>query len=181
MTDVAQRPIADVARRQRVSTVANHFIRLIRASNKARARFLDEVGDAERSAHIILRLLQNEGPLRASAVAEHLYSDPSTVSRQVAELVKGGLLERESDPADGRASLLVLTDAAAALLARHDELRNQHFAALLADWTDEELAAFGEALRRFGDDYVNAQSPSWPGARPPAQPATPTSNPESDH
>ena len=60
----------------------------------------------------MLKCLQTEGPLRAGALADCLQSDPSTVSRQVAALVKDGLLERRADPDDGRASLLVLTDAA---------------------------------------------------------------------
>ena len=65
--------------------------------------------DVEWSAHVLLRCLAHEGPMRAGALAEMLQSDPSTVSRQVAALVKDGLLERQADPADGRASLLVLT------------------------------------------------------------------------
>ena len=75
------------------------------------------------------RCVHNEGPMRAGALAECLQSDPSTVSRQVAALVKDGLLERRADPADGRASLLVLTAKADAVLAEHDRIRLDYFAA----------------------------------------------------
>ena len=51
-----------------------------------------------------------EGPHRSNALAEAVHSDPSTVSRQIAALVKVGYVERRPDPADGRACLLAATD-----------------------------------------------------------------------
>ena len=81
---------------------------LMRTFTKVRSRSIAAAAqDVERSAHIVLRFVANEGPMRATAVAEGLQSDPSTVSRQVAALVKHGLLERRADQDDGRASLLV--------------------------------------------------------------------------
>jgi DNA-binding MarR family transcriptional regulator len=38
------------------------------------------------------------GPQRVSLLAEHVYSDVSTVSRQVTTLVSHGLLEKVTDP-----------------------------------------------------------------------------------
>ena len=46
------------------------------------------------------------------ALAAAVHSDPSTVSRQVAALVRAGLIERQADPEDGRASVLVPTPVA---------------------------------------------------------------------
>ena len=64
----------------------------------------------EWAAYGLLFQLVNDGPRRSSALAETACVDPSTVSRQVAQLVKAGLVERQSDPEDGRASLLVATE-----------------------------------------------------------------------
>jgi DNA-binding MarR family transcriptional regulator len=98
--------------------------------------------------------------MRASGVAECLKSDPSTVSRQVAALVKDGYLERQADPDDGRASLLVLTPKADALLARHDRIRLDYFARMLEGWSDAELRRFAEMLDRFTKAY-DATNSNW--------------------
>ncbi|HET8583833.1 MAG TPA: MarR family transcriptional regulator [Jatrophihabitans sp.] len=136
--------------RAEVAEVADNVAALMRSFGKARARLLAAAEhDVEWSAHMLLKILHNEGPMRAGAVAECLRSDPSTVSRQVASLVKDGLLERRSDPDDGRASLLVLTDKADAVLAEHDRIRNEHFAQMLDDWSDTDLHRFAALLQRF--------------------------------
>src|ERR1700755_3345303 len=52
-----------------------------------------------------------QGPCRPGQVAEKLCLDRSVISRQVAALVDAGLVDRASDPDDGRAELVSLTDA----------------------------------------------------------------------
>src|ERR1700761_4947179 len=81
--------------------------------------------DADWSAHLLITRLAAEGPVRASELAEKVQADPSTVSRQVASLVKSGYVERRADPVDGRASLLVLTDRGQEFYAEHLRLRNE--------------------------------------------------------
>ena len=83
-----------------------------------------------------LRTLALEGPLRSGALAELIQSDPSTVSRQVAAVVKDGLVERRADPDDGRASLLVLTAKGTELVEQQQATRRDWFARLLADWDE---------------------------------------------
>ena len=56
--------------------------------------------------------------------------------RQVSGLVKAGLLDRQADPHDGRASILVVTDAGRAKIADLVALRGKMFAPLIADWAD---------------------------------------------
>ncbi len=137
-----------------VIEVADTFVDLMRTFGKAKARFMVEAAhDVEWSALVLLRHLAVEGPTRASAIAERLHSDPSTVSRQVAALVRDGLLERRADPEDGRASILALTDKADAVLADQEQLRRNHFAAMLAGWDERDLHRFAVLLRRFTDDF----------------------------
>jgi DNA-binding MarR family transcriptional regulator len=148
-------PSADVA------AVADSVTELLRSFGKARARMLAAAAhDVEWSAHVLLKCIANEGQLRASDVAEYLHSDPSTVSRQVAALVKDGLLERRADPADGRASLLALTAKADAVLAEHDQIRVEHFAHVLDGWSDTDLRRFATMLRRFTQAY-EAENGTW--------------------
>ncbi len=96
--------------------------------------------------------------MRASAIAGCLRSDPSTVSRQVATMVRDGLLERQSDPEDGRASILALTAKAGDVLAAHERVRLAQFEAMLSDWNASDLSRFATLLRRFTNDFEKSVS-----------------------
>jgi DNA-binding MarR family transcriptional regulator len=149
-----------------VRAVANTFVDFVRTSNRIRSRWLAAAAhDVEWSAHVVLKMVASNGPLRASALAECLHSDPSTVSRQVAALVKEGLLERRADPEDGRASLLAITDRAREVLADHEEIRLQHFAEMLAGWSERDLHKFAALLRRFTDDLSRSGDAMLPAPR----------------
>ena len=87
-----------------------------------------------------------EGPQRPGALAELSHADPSTISRQVAELVRRELVRREPDPSDGRASLLAITDAGREVCERVRTLRRELLAAAVAGWTDAELDTFAGLL-----------------------------------
>lgn len=148
----------DVGRPQ-VAEVADNVIELMRSVSRARARMLAAAEhDVEWSAHVLLKCLQNEGSMRAGSLADCLHSDPSTVSRKVAALVKDGLLERRADPDDGRASLLVLTAKADARLAEHNHIRNEYFGHLLDGWTHDEVRQFAASLARFTEAYDDADN-----------------------
>jgi DNA-binding MarR family transcriptional regulator len=145
-----------------VAAVADNLITLMRTFTKARARLVAAAEhDVEWSAHLLLKCIgNNDGPMRAGAVAEYLQADPSTVSRQVAALVRDGMLERRADPADGRASLLVLTPKAEEVLAEHDQIRLEYFAQMLDGWSDTDLSRFAGLLSRFAETY-EATSGNW--------------------
>jgi DNA-binding MarR family transcriptional regulator len=170
MTALPQSPPAS---RADVREVADTITDLLRSFGRARARMLAAAAhDVEWSAHVLLKVLASEGPMRSSALADCLQMDPSTVSRQVAALVKEGLLERRADPVDGRASLLVPTEKAAAVLAEHDEIRLQHFGRMLADWNERDLRRFAGLLRRFTADFDSANT-EWLSERIAARSASP--------
>jgi DNA-binding MarR family transcriptional regulator len=146
--EVVGPPIEDV------SAVADNFSTLMRSFLKARKQMLAAAAhDVEWSAHIVLKCLASEGALRSSAISELIESDPSTVSRQVAALVKDGLVERRADPEDGRASLLVLTEKADQVVRDHDDVRDSHYAKMLAGWNGSDLRVFADLLERFTEDF----------------------------
>ncbi len=103
----------------------------------------------ERPAQALLSAIAKRGPLRASALAEVMHLDLSTISRQVAALETAGLVTREPDPADRRASLLRVSERGAAVFARHVERFRQVFAELLSDWTEPEQAEFARLFVRL--------------------------------
>ncbi|MET0865299.1 MAG: MarR family transcriptional regulator [Nakamurella sp.] len=105
--------------------------------------------EADHSPMFLLVKLANHGPRRASDLAELVCADPSTVSRQVASLVKGGLLERRADPDDGRASILVPTELG---LARVDEYRRRRAVTMqpvIADWSAQDRIELLRLVRKY--------------------------------
>lgn len=140
-----------------LSGLADTLAALTGTFGKGRTVMVQDAADGlEWPAHVLLRSLAGLGPVRASSVAECLHLDKSTVSRQVAELVRDGLLERQADPADGRASILVPTPAGREAITDHEERRRGFFDQMLADWSDEEVARFEQLLRRFAADFDHA-------------------------
>ncbi|GIH28754.1 transcriptional regulator [Acrocarpospora phusangensis] len=101
------------------------------------------------AAYLVLSWLTENGPARASSIVEHLDFDKSAVSRHLTHLGELGLIVRGPDPADGRATLISasevaaerVSDAAAGLRRRRDHK--------LAEWPDETLAEFVDALGHY--------------------------------
>ena len=137
-----------------VASVADSVIDLLRTVRRSKARLMAVASDDVDSAtQLLLRTVASEGPMRASALAAGVHSDLSTVSRQVATLVTRGLLERRADPVDGRASLLVVTDAGQVVIAEHEHARADFFEQVLSGWSPEELGQFAHLLGRFTAAY----------------------------
>ncbi|HET6189629.1 MAG TPA: hypothetical protein VFE59_21890, partial [Trebonia sp.] len=104
-----------------------------------------------------------------------------TVSRQVAALVSRGLLERQADQLDGRASLLAVTGAGRAAIAEHERGRQAFFDEVLTGWTTQEMHQFAEQLERFTAAYDRIHT-AWMDERvassqPPAEEAKPEEGP----
>jgi len=161
-----------------VGALVDSFVGLMRSFQKTRARIVAAAEhDLEWSAHLLLRqVAAADAPMRAAELAECLQSDPSTVSRQVAALVKEGFLERRADPDDGRASLLVLTARARDLLAQHDHQRLEYFARVLSGWSAADIERFTTDLDRFRAAY-EAVSTDWLAERIEARPGRARSKP----
>ena len=152
------------AAEEQLATQVSALVRLMHPLKSALSR---EVGAAipDRSAMLLLFPLM-QGPQRAGALAELSHADPSTVSRQVAELVRRGLVERAADPSDGRASLLAITPAGREACERVRVVRRQMLAVAAGGWTDAELATFTGLLQRFTAALGAAYGA--PPSRPPA-------------
>jgi DNA-binding MarR family transcriptional regulator len=153
-----------------VAAVADAFTVLVRGAGRARAQFLSEARErVDWTANLLISALAIDGPMRSSALAEIVQSDPSTVSRQVQALVKEGFVERQADPEDGRASVLVLTARGEQVYRDHRRLRDEQYQRILADWTPDELRTFASQLARF-TTCIQGYRPGW--VRASAQPGT---------
>jgi len=99
-------------------------------------------------------------PQRVSVLAELVFSDVSTVSRQVTTLVSHGLLEKVSDPQDGRAFVVSLSAEGLSLVHRLKTARGEWFRQVLQDWTPADADALGDYLERFATSFqVSKASP----------------------
>jgi DNA-binding MarR family transcriptional regulator len=101
-----------------------------------------------------LRRLERSGPHRLCELyAPEGVSQPA-MTQLVTRLEKDGLAERSSDPADGRAVVVSITEAGRAAVSRRRESRAQALSGLLQGLTPAEhdaIVAALPALERLGD------------------------------
>ncbi|WP_067720420.1 MarR family winged helix-turn-helix transcriptional regulator [Nocardia yamanashiensis] len=137
-----------------IDAVALQVIRLGRLRDRTNAQIAAATqGEIEPAAFAILFQLIHNGPMRSGALAEALYSDASTISRQVAALVKKGLLERRADPNDGRVSVLAITAMGREVATEIRARRNESLRQIFGDWHEDELDTFARLFARFVDGY----------------------------
>ena len=131
------------------SRLAEELTRFVRLG--ARAKGLLNASDlgAEFSALLLLFPLRHLGPMRVTDLAEIKQADPSTISRQAAQLVKAGLARRQADPVDGRASQLAITDTGLAACQRLHEAQHALLSDALSDWSPERITAFADLFTEF--------------------------------
>ena len=108
--------------------------------------------ELDRSSYLIARTLSTEGPTSIGGLAAALGLDATTVTRQVATMEAAGLVERRTDPDDGRVRLIELTepgrpeDARGARRARERRVRE-----LTAEWSGDDLQQLARLLGRLND------------------------------
>ena len=102
-------------------------------------------------AHLLVALLRH-GPQRISQLGGHVGISQGTASTLAEALVRDGLLERQADPHDGRATQVALTtpghDRARAWLRDYEAAAREVFAAL----PSEQRPALLDALRTLAAD-----------------------------
>jgi DNA-binding MarR family transcriptional regulator len=134
-------------------------VRLVRASHGFRAQIHAAKPDGiEWAGSMLLLQLCKDGPQRSSSLAAAVCVDPSTVSRQIGDLVDLGLVERRADPHDGRATLLAATQAGEMRYQQLHERRDRAFALMLAEWSDPDVSALVDLLRRLNDTLIDSRA-----------------------
>jgi DNA-binding MarR family transcriptional regulator len=112
-------------------------------------------GPATTASIPLLALLVRQGPARSRDLAQAVCLDPSTVSRQVEQLVRAGHVVRTADPHDGRATLLQATPAGVEELAAHRGRMEQLLDYLVEGWSADDVTGLVEALRRLNDSTAD--------------------------
>lgn len=131
-----QNPDAELELADRLAVALTHTLKTLTA---VRRQVRDENHPEDTALPLPVLFTLAEGPMRIGALADAVWSDVSTISRQVADLVDRGYVEKVTDPQDRRAQRVTLTEAGRELVARVRRTRADHVASLLADWEPERI------------------------------------------
>jgi DNA-binding MarR family transcriptional regulator len=94
-----------------------------------------------------LMALAADGPMTVSALAEKLAISKPTASILIDRLVQAGDADRTEDPDDRRRTLVALTPAGVALVARLRQGKSDRYERWLAAMRPEDLAALTKGMR----------------------------------
>ncbi|MFJ8229241.1 MarR family winged helix-turn-helix transcriptional regulator [Streptomyces sp. NPDC094448] len=125
------------------------FLRRARAQSGEMAREVHPGLDS--SAYGLLVRLEDAGAQRATDLAAYFGVGKATMSRQLRALEGVGVVVREPDPADGRASLVRLTEEGLERFRRVRDARRERYVRKLAGWDRGEVAELGRLLRQLND------------------------------
>jgi DNA-binding MarR family transcriptional regulator len=117
-----------------------------------------------RAGYLLLMTLEDLGAATIGALASTLGLDASTVTRQIAAMEADGLVERRTDPADRRCSIISASDRGRSLMRAMRRRRRDRVDALLADWPAEERAALERLLGRLNHAIAARLAPPAPRA-----------------
>ncbi|WP_328610613.1 MarR family winged helix-turn-helix transcriptional regulator [Amycolatopsis sp. NBC_00345] len=94
----------------------------------------------------VLQVLDRTGSIRQASLAGELGFAQRTVTQTVESLERDKLVERRSDPSDGRAKLVALTEAGATALAASTRAGDQLLQRIFGSLDPEQLAGLAELL-----------------------------------
>lgn len=127
-------------------TFTGALLRLARIYRREVNRALAAHGLSDAKALPVLHIARAGGGLRQGFLAEELGVEGPSLVRILDQLEQANLVERRDDPNDKRAKTLHLTDEGAALAVVVEDAVQEVRAKLLANVSDDDLAA---TLRTF--------------------------------
>jgi DNA-binding MarR family transcriptional regulator len=104
-------------------------------------RYLIDRNELSASAALVLNRLHREGPMRLTALASAEGASQSGMTQLVQRMERQGLLERWSDPEDGRASLVALGEAGRQNYEARADIRRQRISELLPAVSHDDQVA----------------------------------------
>jgi DNA-binding MarR family transcriptional regulator len=116
-----------------------------------RRRLLGAAGALSANEAWLLSTIAAAGSCRVSDIARMQGVDKSTISPQLRRLEQHGLLVRTTDPSDGRAVLIRVTDKGHRWQQELDTAGAAVFADVLRQWKPKDAAALATLLTRFAD------------------------------
>ncbi|MBO0595026.1 MarR family transcriptional regulator [Nesterenkonia sp. E16_7] len=143
-------------RRAKVHELEQEFNRLFvrrRFNALQLARQIDS--EIEPASYSVLATLQQMGPQRMTAIARHLGIGKPTLSRQLSTLEHRGFVEKATDPADGRAQMVSLTEEGRARLEAAQADRAERYLQMLTPWQELEIQTLSKLLAKLNQAYTD--------------------------
>lgn len=119
-------------------------------------------GVLERSAYLMLSRIDATGPMTARELAGALQLEISTVTRQVAAMLRDDLVERIPDPAGGLARQISITETGAARLDADRVRYRTGLGRVLTNWPETDCADLYRLLRALNERIEEIQGAQWP-------------------
>jgi DNA-binding MarR family transcriptional regulator len=135
---------------EQLDLVLTNVIRLARHPRMAELMSAGIDVAVDRRLFVLLNLIADRGPMRASELVDLMAVDQSTVSRQLAALVDAGLVSRAVDPTDRRAALVEVTPVGREAMSVARTRWRHTLADLAARWSPEQRMSLLGSLRDLG-------------------------------
>ncbi|MCX4617306.1 MULTISPECIES: MarR family winged helix-turn-helix transcriptional regulator [Streptomyces] len=121
-------------------------------------RLTSGVEGVDATTYPVLSGLARVGPVTATKLAEAIGMDRTVTTRYASRLQEAGLVARRPDPADARATRLVLTvEGEQAVMALRGAMES-FVAEEMATWPSGEAAAFAIHLERLTESLAQGEA-----------------------
>lgn len=101
---------------------------------------------------VLLRRLQEHGPMSLGELAQATDMDPAATGRQVRQLEAGGLVATSTLPEDRRVTVVRVTARGADVRRRLAEVGGRHMEDVLGAWSSRDRVTLARLLDRLVDD-----------------------------
>lgn len=118
---------------------------IVRTARRLRQEAATETSGLTPTSVAALATIERHGPLTPSEIAAIERVKRPTITRTLGCLEREGLIDRASDPADGRSSLVSVNGAGRERLRRLRGRKNAYLARRMKDLTDEEVETLERA------------------------------------
>ncbi|MET0455330.1 MAG: MarR family winged helix-turn-helix transcriptional regulator [Mycobacterium sp.] len=131
-------------------------------------RRLADRDELSASATLVLNRVNREGPMRLTALAAAEGASQSGMTQLVQRMERQGLLERWTDPDDGRASLVMLGEEGRRMWDARAEIRRRRIAEMLPSISQDDQVALWLAARVVVRVLGQMRETTCPSAQPEA-------------
>jgi DNA-binding MarR family transcriptional regulator len=137
MTAKADIPLSERAAHLRIA--------IVRTARRLRQEAAAETSGLTPTSVAALATIERHGPLTPSEIAEIERVKRPTITRTLACLEREGLVDRATDPQDGRSSLISVNGTGRERLRRLRGRKNAYLARRMRDLSDEEVETLERA------------------------------------
>ena len=145
----------DVDRGEDLDAVERALEQLLRlnASRKVHSRRAAAAGVViSQPGYVLLRRLQEDGPLSLGELARLTDMDPAATGRQVRQLERDGLVAKGTSAGDGRVTVVRVTPRGAEVRRRLSVVGGRHMEDVLAGWSATDRSRLATLLSRLVGD-----------------------------